>query len=254
MTGGVIGFTNSPWVLDVAKIKAALALDRFVVVNDFEALAFGVRHLRKSDLVAVKQGTGDPRAPVLVMGPGTGLGQALIIPFDQGERIIATQGGHVAFTPGTNEEIAVMEFIAREHPRVSLERLLSGQGLVNIHRALCACAGAQRVSLRAEEITTAAMTKEYPTAVKAVDMFCAVLGAAAGNAVLATGARGGVVLGGGILPNIREILLTSGFVERFLDKGRMRDYVSDAPVDLIICDGVALLGAATVLRERTYAN
>ncbi len=250
----VIDFTNSPWVLEVATIKAALGLDRFMVANDFEALASSLRHLPKSDLVSVKPGVGAADAPILVIGPGTGLGQALVLPGNGRDRIIPTEGGHVGLAPGTDEEIAVMKFIAREHPRVSVERVLSGRGLVNIHRALCAIAGTPRVSLKANEITKAAMTKEYPIAVRAVEMFCELLGAVAGDAVLATGARGGVVLGGGILPKIREIFLASQFTRRFLDKGRMRDYVEGVPVDMIVNDGAALIGAAAILGRYSDAD
>jgi glucokinase len=250
----VIDFTNSPWVLEVANIKAALGLDRFMVANDFEALASSLRHLPKSDLVSVKPGVGAADAPILVIGPGTGLGQALVLSVGGRDRIISTEGGHVGLAPGTDEEIEVMKFIAREHPRVSVERVLSGRGLVNIHRALCAIAGTPRVSLKANEITKAAMTKEYPIAVRAVEMFCELLGAVAGDAVLATGARGGVVLGGGILPKIREIFLASQFTRRFLDKGRMRDYVERAPVDLIVNDGAALIGAAAILGGHSDAD
>ncbi|NOX82391.1 MAG: glucokinase [Alphaproteobacteria bacterium] len=250
----VIDFTNSPWVLEVANIKAALGLDRFMVANDFEALASSLRHLPKSDLVSVKPGVGAADAPILVIGPGTGLGQALVLSVDGRDRIIPTEGGHVGLAPGTDEEIEVMKFIAREHPRVSVERVLSGRGLVNIHRALCAIADTPRVSLKANEITKAAMTKEYPIAVRAVEMFCELLGAVAGDAVLATGARGGVVLGGGILPKIREIFLASQFTRRFLDKGRMCDYVERAPVDLIVNDGAALIGAAVILDGHSDAD
>ncbi len=248
VTDTVIEFTNSPWVLDIDAVQKALSLKQLVVVNDFEALASGVGSLSSDDLLPVKTGAGDPHAPILVIGPGTGLGQALIVRGDTGDRVVSTEGGHVSFAPRTDEEIAVMQFIAREHPRVSVERLLSGRGLVNIHRALCALADTQRVSLRADEITQAAIEGKYPIAVRAVDMFCEVLGRVAGDAVLATGARGGVVLGGGILPKIKDIFLKSRFVERFLDKGRMRDYVERVPVDLIICDGAALVGAAAMMK------
>ncbi len=254
VSGDVINFTNSPWVLEVAKIKAALGLGRFMVANDFEALASSLRHLPKSDFASVKPGVGAHDAPILVIGPGTGLGQALVLFVDGRDRIISTEGGHVGLAPGTDEEIEVMKFIAREHPRVSVERVLSGRGLVNIHRALCAIAGTPRVSLKADEITKAAITKEYPIAVRAVEMFCELLGAVAGDAVLATGARGGVVLGGGILPKIRDIFLASQFTRRFLDKGRMRDYVEDVPVDLIVNDGAALVGAAAILGGHSDAD
>ena len=254
ITDAVVEFTNSPWVLDIEKTRKNMKLDRLFAINDFEALATSVRELQPADLLNVKDGDGDPHAPVLVIGPGTGLGQALIVPAAGGDRIIPTEGGHVAFAPADDEEIEVLRFIRREHKRVSIERLLSGRGLVNIHRALCAIAGTPRISLQADEITRAALTKEFPIAVKAVDMFCAVLGAAAGDAVLATGARGGVVLGGGILPKIRDAFLASAFTERFLDKGRMRDYVSAVSIKLIIRDGAALVGAAAKLKAGLDAH
>jgi glucokinase len=249
VTDEQVEFTNSPWVLNIEEIKAALSLQRFLVVNDFEALASGVLSLKDEDLLPVKPGPGDPNAPVLVIGPGTGLGQALIVPFGKRFRVISTEGGHVSFAPRTDEEIAVMKFVAREHPRVSVERLLSGRGLVNLHRALCAINETPRISLHADEITAAAMDGTYPIAVRAVNMFCEILGRVAGDAVLATGARGGVVLGGGILPQIRELFMKSAFVERFLDKGRMQYYVEDVPVRMIIRDGAALVGAAAMVSE-----
>jgi len=244
-----IAFTNSHWKFRPDDICKALGLERFLPVNDFYALASGVQHLPADYFIDVKAGEGDPAAPTLVIGPGTGLGQALIVPFGGRRRIISTEGGHVSFAPRTDEEIAVLKFIAREHPRVSVERLLSGRGLVNIHRALCSLSDTQRLSLRADEITAAAVEGKYPIAVKAVDMFCAVLGRVAGDAVLATGARGGVVLGGGILPKIRDLFLKSAFLDRFLDKGRMSDYVATPAIRMIVKDGAALIGAAAALAE-----
>ncbi|MEM8772426.1 MAG: glucokinase [Pseudomonadota bacterium] len=244
-----IKFTNSPWRFRPHEIEKALSLREFRVINDFYALAAGVSHLSDSAFVSVKDGAADPEAPKLVIGPGTGLGQALIVPTKEGEKVIATEGGHVTFAPRTDEEFQIMKFIAREHPRVSVERLLSGRGLVNIHRALCAAENTQRVSLQANEITAAAINKTYPIAVKAVNMFCELIGRVAGDAVLATGARGGVILGGGILPKIKDVFLTSAFSERFVDKGRMRDYVEATPVKLIVQDGSALFGAAASLSD-----
>ncbi len=247
--GHKIKFTNSRWVLCGEEIKSALSLDQFLIVNDHYALAASVDHLADDAFHVVKEAEGDPEAPTLVTGPGTGLGQALIVRFGKRTKIIATEGGHVSFAPRTDEEIEIMKFIAREHPRVSVERLLSGRGLVNIHRALCAMEGISRAPLKAHEITDAAISGKYPVAVTAVDMFCALLGRVAGDAVLATGARGGVVLAGGILPKIKDIFLKSAFVERFLDKGRMRDYVDAVPVRMIVKEGAAHVGAAAALFE-----
>ncbi len=254
VTDEQVEFTNSPWVLHIEDFKKALSLTRFRVVNDFEALASGVGSLRDKDFLEVKPGAGDPKAPTLVMGPGTGLGQALIVPFGERRRVVSTEGGHVSFAPRTDEEIALMQFIRREHKRVSVERVVSGIGLVNIYRALCEIEGAACDPKRADEITAAALKGADPIAVKTANMFCALLGRVAGDAVLGAGARGGVVLGGGILPKIRDLFLSSTFVERFLDKGRMQYYVEDVPVRLIISDGTALLGAAAMAKEAEHAN
>ncbi|MEO1135872.1 MAG: glucokinase [Pseudomonadota bacterium] len=247
VTYASVEFTNSPWVLEIEETEKALGLKHLAVMNDFEALASSVQYLRGDDLVLVKAGPGDSDAPKLVIGPGTGLGQALIVPCEERDRIIATEGGHVSFAPRTDKEFEVMKFIAREHPHVSVERLLSGSGLVNIYRALCAIREIPRASLQANEITAAAIDGSHPIAAEAVNMFCAVLGRVAGDAVLSTGARGGVFLGGGILPKIKDIFLKSDFADCFHDKGRMRDYLEDVPVQLIVRDGAALLGAASGL-------
>ncbi len=244
--GDEIVLTNSHWKFRPADMQSALNLTRLRVVNDFYALASGIRHLPDDYFISVKPGKDDEDAPKLVMGPGTGLGQALIIPFGAGQRIVATEGGHIAFAPYTDEEIAVMKFIAREHARVSVERVVSGGGIVNIHRSLCVLSSAPQISMRASEITAAAIEGNNPIAVKTVRMFCAVLGRVVGDAVLATGARGGVVLGGGILPKIKDFFLASEFVDCFVDKGRMRSYVDEAPIRMIVKEGAALIGAAAL--------
>ncbi|PQA86998.1 glucokinase [Hyphococcus luteus] len=254
VTDEQVEFTNSPWVLNIEGFKKALCLTRLRVVNDFEALASGVGSLRDKDFLEIKAGAGDPHAPTLVMGPGTGLGQALIVPFGNRERVVSTEGGHVSFAPRTDEEIALMQFIRREHARVSVERVVSGIGLVNIYRALCEIEDVDCDPMRADEITAAAIKGTHPIAVKTANMFCALLGRVAGDAVLGAGARGGVVLGGGILPKIRELFLKSAFVERFLDKGRMQYYLEDVPVRLIISDGTALLGAAAMAKGAEMAK
>lgn len=242
--GAELKLTNAKWVLKPEEIKKALGLQSLKIINDFYALAASVRHLEADDLKTIRNAPGDPSAPKLVIGPGTGFGQALIIPIDGTERIVSTEGGHVTFAPRTSEEFAIMKFIAREHPRVSIERVLSGQGIVNLYRALCNLNDATECFRKANDITRAAIAGDDKHAVRAVNLFCAFLGRVAGDAVLSSGARGGVYLGGGILPKIRDLFLTSKFFEEFIDKGRMRAYVEAAPVWLIEKEGAALYGAA----------
>ncbi|MEX6634756.1 glucokinase [Hyphococcus lacteus] len=235
-----VKFTNSPWVLGSAEIKRALGLASFKVVNDFEALASGVRLLTDDDFEIIKSGHGDPEKPTLIIGPGTGLGQAISVK----RKIIATEGGHVLFAPIGAAQKAVIEKLEMRFHRVSVERLLSGNGLVEIY---CALSGVDIGLWSGEAVTAAARSGGDQFAVEAVSMFCEMLGQAVGDAVLATGALGGVILAGGILPQMRELLNESAFVERFNDKAEMSKYMSSIPVRLIIRDNVALLGAADMV-------
>lgn len=252
--GNDVTLTNSHWRIERDHLRSALCLDHFEIINDFYALAAGIDHLGDDAMLSVRAGIRDPAAPRLIIGPGTGLGQALIVPSRSGPVIVPTEGGHISFAPQTEKESAVFQFIAREHPRVSVERLLSGPGLENIYRALTALADAPQRSLQADDITVAAIAGTDPIAVEAVSMLCEILGWFTGNGVLATGAKGGVVLGGGILPKIRDLFLASAFEAHFLDKGRMRRFVEDVPVQLLTAEGAALYGAADVLDERIGVN
>lgn len=242
---GVIDFTSSAWQFTVDGMRTALGLEHFKAINDFEAQALGVRSLAETAFVTLKEGEGDAGKPCVVFGPGTGLGLAILTPTDGPDHVIATEGGHATFSPGTDAEIEVLKFIRREHAHVSFERLLSGRGLVNIHRALCVIAGETRVSLTPSEITDAAIARRLPIATQALDMFCSILGTYAGNAVLMTGAQGGAYIAGGIAPRIIDVLKTSDFVDRFCDRGPMTSYMDPVPVRVLISDEAAFVGAAT---------
>ncbi|MEZ5895214.1 MAG: glucokinase [Parvularculaceae bacterium] len=246
-----VAFVNSDWRFEISSLKRALRLDQLIVVNDFFALGSSVAHLPADFIVPVKAGRGVLDAPVVVIGPGTGLGQALIVPCGGGgaRRVVATEGGHVGFAARTAEEFGIVQQIARRFGRVSAERIVSGPGLENLYAAVCAQNAARGDNMSAEQITAAALAQTDPAAVRAVELFCLFLGRLAGDAVLSAGARGGVVLGGGIAPKIRESLLASGFVDGFVDKGRMRAFVEPVPVSMIVKPGAALIGAAAMLRE-----
>ncbi|MEX0644271.1 MAG: glucokinase [Parvularculaceae bacterium] len=242
--GDEIVFTNSPWRFSTAALAARLGVKKLAVVNDFAALARGAVEARGEDIVPIKSGEALPGAPVAVLGPGTGLGLGLVLR-DKGEvRVLATQGGHAAFAPSDEREIAVLRVLRRDETYLSFEEGLSGRGLVNLHRALCSLAGVSYEALAPEQITEAALRGGAPLAREAVDMFCAILGTFAGDAALIAGARGGVILAGGILPRIEPLLRASKFTQRFVTRDSMTDYMKAIPVFLLTSPDAALVGAA----------
>ncbi|MCG8443244.1 MAG: glucokinase [Caulobacterales bacterium] len=248
--GETIALTNSPWTIAPKALAAAIGFEAIIAVNDFAALGRGAPLVPESALATVGEGTPAPGAPMVVLGPGTGLGLAILVPErDGGVRVLPTEGGHAAFAPRDEAEEAVRAFIAREHDFVSFERVLSGRGLVNIHRALCAREGAHRANLRPHEITEAAISGEWPIAREAVRVFCGVLGTYVGDAVVMTGALGGVFLGGGILPKMKDMFFDSPFIARLRERPPMSRYLADVPVRLIMTDEAALLGAAALAQE-----
>lgn len=236
-------FTNSTWRFVPAALKAQLSLASLKVINDFEAMARGAVAARSDDLVEIKAGAPREGAPVAVTGPGTGLGLAVVVPRAGDDEVLASEAGHAAFAPRTDKEIEVLKFVMREHDFVSYERLLSGRGLVTLHRALCAVNGVTRVTLRPEDITAAALAKTLPVAAEATAMFCDILGTFAGDAALITGARGGIILAGGILPRIEAILRDSAFIPRFVEREPMRAYLDAIPVRLLTGSSASLEGA-----------
>lgn len=233
---GRVHLTNLGWELSEDALANALGIAQVRLINDFQAIALSLPHLDASDLCTIGPEI-DAEGTLAIVGPGTGLGVA---GFANGTVLVA-EGGHADFAPVDDVEIGILKFLQQRFGRVSLERLLSGPGLVNLYEAL---GGAGRLS--AVEIT--ARRESDPKAGEAFARFCAILGTAAGNIALTLGARGGVYIAGGILPSLREAFATSAFRARFEAKGRFADYMRAIPTRLIVQDRAGLIGAAASLR------
>ena len=246
---GKVRLTNSTWRFCPKDLAAELGLDRLVPVNDFAAQARGALLVEEADRVLLNPGKSVSGASHVVLGPGTGLGLGILVPRGDDVVVIPTEGGHAGFAPRTEEEIEVGRFIADEYGFVSWERLLSGRGLVNIHRALSVLAGEPWPGRRPEDITSEALKDPSSLSRRATDIFCAVLGAYAGDVAVLSGARGGVHIGGGIAPMIRTLIEEGDFLARFQRRGPMTHYVSAIPVHLILTDNAALLGAAALAEK-----
>jgi glucokinase len=248
VTGDRIRMTNHPWTFSIEETRVALGLERLLVVNDFHALALSLPMLSPGDLVQVGGQVPEPREPLALIGPGTGLGVSGLVFMPDGRARVALdgEGGHVTLCAMNDDEERVVRRLRERFGHVSAERVLSGQGLENLYEALSGGAPA----LAAADITARALDGSDAACVKAVDMFCAMLGSIAGNLVLTLGARGGVYVGGGIVPRLGAAFQRSAFRERFEDKGRMRAYLRPIPAYVITAEtSPALLGAAQALDQ-----
>jgi glucokinase len=243
----VVTFTNSDWVIDRRDIAYSLNIPTLRVINDFAALGYAAVGLGEEDWRQVGDGAAVVGGTIAVLGPGTGLGVCGVLQRDGGAAVIAGEGGHVDFSPVGEEEIEILRILLTRYRRVSAERLLSGAGLQNIYWALTQLHGVEGRQATPADISAAALSAADAVAVEALGVFCRVLGGVAGNLALTFGARGGVYVAGGIVPRMIDFLQRSDFRERFLAKGRFRDYLNDIPTRVVIRDNPGLFGALRYL-------
>lgn len=245
VTGDAVALTNNPWRFSVELTRQALGLDRLTVVNDFVANALAVPLLTDADRVRVGGGAPVPGMPVAVLGPGTGLGVALLVPAGDGRVVpVATEGGHVTMPATDAREAAVLDRLARRFDHVSAERVISGAGLVNLDQALCGVEGVEPATGDAAEIGRRALDGEDDVCLRALLLMFGMLGTVAGNLALSSGALGGVAIMGGIVPRYLDLFRASPFRARFEAKGRFRDYLAAIPVDVVTHRYPAFVGLA----------
>lgn len=250
VTGDDISFTNSPWSFSVAALKQALGVERCLVINDFTALAMSLPTLGHTDLRAVGGGQAVPGAPMALLGPGTGLGVSGLLTNTSGTcSALSGEGGHVTLAPTNDVECEVLRCLRARHGHVSAERVLSGFGLVNLYLASCALRGEASRELEAADIGPAALAGGDPACQQAVSLFSSFLGNVAGNLALTLGARGGVYVGGGIVPRLGAAFDAVLFRQRFEEKGRFEPYLQAIPTWVITAATPALLGASRALDD-----
>jgi glucokinase len=247
VVGDSISLTNSPWSFGCEELRAALGLERLLVLNDFEALAHALPHLGPRDLHQIGGGVPVERAAKTVLGPGTGLGVAGLAWSPSGWRAMSSEGGHVAFAVEDAREFAMLERLLTGRERLSMERVVSGPGLADVYRVLTEMAGRRAEPLEAPEVVRRALSGGDAVAREAVERFAAWLGRFAGDAALFFGARGGAYIGGGIAPKIVDVLSAGPFRRAFEAKGRMKSYLAPIPAYVIMASDAALRGAAAAL-------
>jgi glucokinase len=249
-SGQAVRVTNLPWEVDGGTLARDFEFPRVRLINDFQAVGYGIEALTDADLVVLQQGEPEPRGVRAVLGAGTGLGQAILVWQQNRYEACPTEGGHVDFAPTDNAQIELWRYLNERYGRATYERVLSGPGLVDTYAFLrghgqpdeTGTGGAGGRTTPAA-ITRAALSGADPLAVQALDLFVRVYGAQAGNLALTVLPRGGVYLAGGIAPKIIDKLRDGSFLRAFQAKGRLATLLQRVPISVVMNENVGLLGA-----------
>jgi glucokinase len=255
MLDGVVKMTNYSWEISAEKLNEILGITNAAIINDFAAIAYSVPFLTSEQLLSIGGGESDPLSPISVFGPGTGLGAALLIPDGEhsGYQVIPTEGGHAALSARSELELEAFEYWRNKGCRINREFFICGNGIERLFEAIIAKQrGVDSVDeidiLSAPEIQQRACgdgdSKLDQSCRMALEAFCTLLGSAAGDQALCTGARGGLILAGGILPKLVDFLVASNFRRRFESKGPMSNYNQSISTQLILAEQPGLIGAA----------
>ncbi len=242
-----IDMTNCPWQLTETAMTERLGTENVQLVNDFAAIAHALPLFDDEELLQIGTGEPDKAGPLAVLGAGTGLGVAGLVPDGDGQyALIDGEGGHADIAPANTREIAIYERLLRRFGHVNAETILSGSGLEALHDVLCDMEGLTCEPVSAAEIAARAATGGEPVSAEAVHCFTSWLGAAAANVALTIGATGGVYIAGGIVPRWGGLFETARFRSRFEDRGKMSGYMKPIPTYLVVAPDPALKGLAKI--------
>jgi glucokinase len=251
IAGPIIGdraqLTNHPWSFSIAETRRRVGLERLEIINDFTAVALALPLLGPDERQQVGGGAAEPEQPIGAIGPGTGLGVSGLVRADRRWVALKSEGGHASFAPMTERESRIADLLRQRLGHVSWERVLSGPGLVNLHRVIAELAGEPIEELPPEAVTARGLSASCRLCRETLEIFCAALGTAAGNLALTLGARGGVYIAGGIVPQLGTFFAESGFRARFESKGRLSEYVQAIPTFVVTAANPGLIGAAAAL-------
>jgi glucokinase len=251
--GAVVFTNNAAWSLSEDGLARAGGFKRVRLINDFAAQALAIEHLRPAGLHRLGASDHRPaRGTAVVLGPGTGFGVAARVDDRHVRATLTGEGGHCGFSPGDEVEIEIIRRLMARYGRVSIERVLSGPGLLNLYQILADIQGEPAPFTAPDQITRHALADDRLSRL-ALERFCAILGSVAGDFALAYGAKAGVYISGGIAPGILDCLAASDFRRRFEAKGRMSDYLKPIATWVVLEPLAALIGAASLLDDLAHA-
>ena len=246
--------TNLPWRIDEHTVKRTVGLRSVTLLNDLEAMAYGIHTLPETAFALLNRGQAQRAGTIAVIAAGTGLGEAALVWGGRHYRAVASEGGHADFAPRNALEVELLRYLSKRFDHVSYERILSGPGKVNLYRFLKDTGRgrepawlAARLAVKdpSPVISEMALNGRSRLCTSALDLFVSIYGAEAGNLALKFLARGGVYVGGGIAPTILPKLRDGTFLRAFTDKGRLAPLLSRLPVRVILEEKTALYGAAS---------
>jgi len=254
---GTVKFTNLPWFIEESKLKHELKIEKVSLINDFQAVGYGVEILTCDDVHVLQKGRHQINQVKSIIGAGTGLGMGVMHWNGSLYEVSATEGGHVDFAPTTDVQIQLLQYMRKKYHRVSVERLVSGPGIINLYyfvkdNPLPSEKESQDLHYAiynnkdiAATISEFAIIHKDPMAMRALDLFVRIYGSAAGNLALTTLPYSGLYIAGGIAPKLLSQLTDGRFMQSFFDKGRLSNLLKDIPIYIVLNTHVGLLGAAT---------
>jgi glucokinase len=255
--------TNLGWILAAERLEVQLGIDRVNLINDFAATSFGILGLQDSDLSILHSGQSQPNSPIVSIGAGTGLGEGFLIPQDDNKYLVfASEGGHTDFAPRNKLEIQLLQYLQQKlnTDHISVERVVSGQGIVNIYQFLrdtkfdreSPNIGDRIRQWETETIKTidpaaiiaiAALHQSDLLCVKTLEMFVEAYGAETGNIALKFLPYGGIYIAGGIAAKILPLMQDSRFITAYKDKGRISSLLETIPINIVLNPQIGLLGS-----------
>ena len=261
-----IKFTNNNWYFKQSEVFKHFKLDKLIFINDFvaQSLCFGAfyKNLTKDQSInnknalehsldIIRPGIPMIKAPLLVTGPGTGLGICSLLNLNGSSIAIEGEGGHTSFAPNSDKEIELLQFLKKKYDHVSNERVVSGSGIEEIYNFILSRDGKKASKLKAPEIGEKALLGETD-ARNSIKLMFSILGTIVSNVILINGAQSGVIISGGITPKLYSIFQESDFEKNLLNKGRRYNYIKDVPIWLTKDNNNGLKGALNAIDNPHY--
>ena len=241
---GRVEMSNMSWSFSQSDLAQRFGLARFNCINDFAAIAHALPFLKASDRHVLHRGQPGSNGKLAAVGPGTGLGGSSIEQLDGNFHVTACEPGHTGLSPASELEIELFRLLLTRHGSIYAELLTSGPGLQRLYDALCELRGLQPSAISPAQVSASALRGDDQQSLDALGLFCALLGSACGDFVVANGNYGGLFLAGGIVPDMIPFLEASDFHRRLCDKGAMKAHLQKLPVFVITAAQPGLIGAA----------